>query len=376
VVFFGCCLLVFLRVMEYYSGILFLTTNRPGQLDEAIKSRVHSVLLYNTLTLEQTREIFNINIERLEYIEQRRRKAASDDPKGYLPLQADRTGLLAFAEKHWKKHDLDERGRWNGRQIRNAFISAAALARSDATHGDEGREEKVHVAVLTERHFETVASSITAFDRYMASARGALDSERAADRLDRHDHFDSGEEDSGLPARNRRQARNSRSPRVSVTRATSNGAGNTTPSVANHYTQPPPTQPAPPPPFYGMAALQPQHAFAASSPQQYAGVYPYAAQVPNFAAPVGAGAVPTWPQTLHSTHPYANAQGEQQFVALGQQQASNMADPRMMTTSAPGAATLPLRPGAQDRVGDVGASQLGLRESGQDGQGDAGGMLA
>jgi hypothetical protein len=355
--------------MEYYSGILFLTTNRPGQLDEAIKSRVHSVLLYNTLTLEQTREIFSINIGRLEYIE-RRRKAASDDPKGYLPLQADRTGLLAFAEKHWKKHDLDERGRWNGRQIRNAFISAAALARSDATHG-EGHEEKVHVAVLTERHFETVASSITAFDKYMAGARGALDSERAADRLDRHDRFYSGE-DSGLPAGNR-HARNSRSPRVSVTRTTANGAG-TTPTVANHYT-PPPTQPAPPPPFYGMAALQPQPVFAASPPQQFAGAYPYAAQVPSFAAAVAAGAVPSWPQTLHSTHPHA-AQGEQQFAALGQQHASNMADPRMMTTSAPGAATLPLTPGAQGRVGGVGGSQLGLRESAQDGLGDAAGMLA
>lgn len=357
--------------MEYYSGILFLTTNRPGQLDEAIKSRVHSVLLYKTLTLKQTREIFSMNIERLEYIEQRRRKAASDDPKGYLLLQADRTGLLAFAEKHWKKHDLDERGRWNGRQIRNAFISAAALARSDANHS-EGGEEKGHVAVLTERHFETVASSITAFDKYMAGAhRNALDSERAIDRSDRYDRFNSGE-DSDTPTRNRRRARNSRSPCVSVTRPTANGAG-TTPTVANHYI-PPPTQPAPPPPYYGMPTFQPQPAFAAPSPQQFAGAYPYAAQVPNYAAGA-AGAVPSWPQTLHSPHPHA-AQGQQQFAALGQQQASNTADSRIMTTSAPGAATLPLRPGAQGGVGGVGGSQLGLRESAQDGQGDAGGMLA
>lgn len=31
---------VFLRVLEYYSGILFLTTNRVGTIDEAFKSRI------------------------------------------------------------------------------------------------------------------------------------------------------------------------------------------------------------------------------------------------------------------------------------------------------------------------------------------------
>lgn len=32
--------LVFLRIFEYYNGVLFLTTNRPKFLDEAIKSRL------------------------------------------------------------------------------------------------------------------------------------------------------------------------------------------------------------------------------------------------------------------------------------------------------------------------------------------------
>ena len=32
---------VFLRIMEYYKGLLFLTTNRVGTFDEAFKSRVH-----------------------------------------------------------------------------------------------------------------------------------------------------------------------------------------------------------------------------------------------------------------------------------------------------------------------------------------------
>ncbi|ORY62356.1 uncharacterized protein BCR38DRAFT_346458, partial [Pseudomassariella vexata] len=32
---------LFLRVLEYYNGILFLTTDRVGTLDEAFKLRVH-----------------------------------------------------------------------------------------------------------------------------------------------------------------------------------------------------------------------------------------------------------------------------------------------------------------------------------------------
>lgn len=37
---------VFLRVLEYYNGLLFLTTNRVGAVDEAFKSRIHLSLYY------------------------------------------------------------------------------------------------------------------------------------------------------------------------------------------------------------------------------------------------------------------------------------------------------------------------------------------
>jgi hypothetical protein len=41
---------VFLRKLEYYEGILFLTTNRIAQFDEAILSRIHLLLRYEDLT--------------------------------------------------------------------------------------------------------------------------------------------------------------------------------------------------------------------------------------------------------------------------------------------------------------------------------------
>ncbi|KAK4446648.1 hypothetical protein QBC34DRAFT_331121 [Podospora aff. communis PSN243] len=186
---------VFLRVMEYYGGILFLTTNRPGQLDEAVKSRVHSTLLYKALDFQQTREIFRLNIERLELIE-RQLQANPEPPQ--VRLHSDKSGILAFAEKHWHKHDNDELGQWNGRQIRNGFILAAALARSDGDYdGYDGVDDNGHgplTAVVTERHFEFVARNVTNFDVYMAKARRGLDSERAHSRMDRPDHFIMNEE--------------------------------------------------------------------------------------------------------------------------------------------------------------------------------------
>ncbi len=37
---------MFLRLIEYYKGILFLTTNRAGNFDEAFKNRIHVIIEY------------------------------------------------------------------------------------------------------------------------------------------------------------------------------------------------------------------------------------------------------------------------------------------------------------------------------------------
>lgn len=40
---------IFLRLLEYFQGILFLTTNRVETFDEAFQSRIHIALRYNDL---------------------------------------------------------------------------------------------------------------------------------------------------------------------------------------------------------------------------------------------------------------------------------------------------------------------------------------
>ncbi|KAF3762779.1 hypothetical protein M406DRAFT_45563, partial [Cryphonectria parasitica EP155] len=113
---------VFLRMLEYYNGILFLTTNRPGVIDEAVKSRVHLSLLYDALNLDQTRAIFMQNIAQLQAIERKRAAALKEAEMDIFEKE-----ILSFVEEQWSSHTSDV-GRWNGRQIRNAFSIAASLA--------------------------------------------------------------------------------------------------------------------------------------------------------------------------------------------------------------------------------------------------------
>lgn len=180
---------VFLRMLEYYNGVLFLTTNRPGVLDEAVKSRLHLSLRYEALTLEQTKAIFQLNIEKLKQIEEQRRKADIErnrklgKPEGSgRKLAIHEKAILSFAEQHYKKHTSDL-GRWNGRQIRNAFSIAASLAHFVA---DEDPELELP-RLLTAEHFKEVEEATLLYDRYRLDTLQQTDSERALTLEERND---------------------------------------------------------------------------------------------------------------------------------------------------------------------------------------------
>lgn len=166
---------VFLRVLEYYDGLLFLTTNRTGALDEAFKSRIHLKLFYPPLGREQTKEIWSMNIDRLEKIEQERCAKT-----GGQPLKIMRKRILRFAEETFKEKKME---RWNGRQIRNAFQIASSLAHYDA------RKEGTSQPRLTVEHFKMIQTVTDDFDEYMHETIGKTDGEQAFERGDRSDHF-------------------------------------------------------------------------------------------------------------------------------------------------------------------------------------------
>lgn len=91
---------IFLRVLEYYQGLLFLTTNRVDNIDAAFQSRIHVSMAYPDLTTQSRRQIWSNFLGSLD---------VSDE---------------------FGAEDLDELAtvELNGRQIKNVLKSAALLA--------------------------------------------------------------------------------------------------------------------------------------------------------------------------------------------------------------------------------------------------------
>ena len=144
---------MFLRVLEYYEGILFLTTNCIGAFDEAFKSRCHMALYYPALSLDQTKAIWESHVDRAH------RKLGDS-------VSIDEEDVVDYAEELWKRQSTDKRlgPVWNGRQIRNGFQSALALARYEAKEGDR--------VSLKIRYLKRVGDVFSDFSEYLFNAHG------------------------------------------------------------------------------------------------------------------------------------------------------------------------------------------------------------
>jgi hypothetical protein len=162
---------VFLRVLEYYSGILFLTTNKVGMIDEAFKSRIHLSLHYPALDLDQNILIWELNLEHIKKMKPR--------------LDFSKDDLIRWAERHWRRSKLPERPPWNGRQIRNAVQIAAALAE----FGNDGTKEKR--SRITCVQLDAVARANQDFDDYLRLFSGS-DAAEAKRNMERNDEYQEG----------------------------------------------------------------------------------------------------------------------------------------------------------------------------------------
>jgi hypothetical protein len=167
-------------MMEYYSGVLFLTTNRVGVFDEAFTSRIHISLYYPPLDRKSTLQIFQKNWER---IRTRYEKAGRN-------IDVKDSELTEFAIDYFEQN---KEGRWNGRQIRNAFQSALALAELDALGTGDILDETDHKrdVVLGRKNFDIVAESYQGFTNYLKQVYGADFARRARENLWRFDAFGS-----------------------------------------------------------------------------------------------------------------------------------------------------------------------------------------
>lgn len=149
-----------------------MTTNRAGTLDEAFKSRIHYNIYYPHLNKDQTREIWQINIQRLRQVE----SEAEHWKRDVLgPMEIPDDEILNFAERQFAANSSPEH-RWNGRQIRNAFQVARSLARADAIAERENMQRsgaidsmRVPAPRLDVKYFEEMDDMGTEFNKYLQS---------------------------------------------------------------------------------------------------------------------------------------------------------------------------------------------------------------
>lgn len=98
---------VFLRVLEYYEGILILTSNRVGTFDEAFKSRVQLALHYPSLDLDGRWAIWSNFINGL--------RDTNPDAK---------------VDELRRKIDILAKNTLNGREIRNTVCICISISAS------------------------------------------------------------------------------------------------------------------------------------------------------------------------------------------------------------------------------------------------------
>lgn len=126
--------LVFLRELEYFGGIVFLTTNRVASFDVAMKSRIHLSLSYTPPEIEVRRRIW---LHCLGNVPVTAREIDVDSTVGFLV-----------------------KAKLNGREIANAVNTARTLARFDG-------------APLKLSHIETVLEVRQSFDESLKNGKFA-----------------------------------------------------------------------------------------------------------------------------------------------------------------------------------------------------------
>ena len=125
-----------------------MTTNRVGSFDEAFMSRIHILIGYESLDKAARAQIWANAFDKLEsHAESGGREISfSIGAKEYVN---DSTKLEAL--------------KWNGREIRNAFQTAGALATFEA------KQKRKPNPRVTESHLSQIVEMSSTFKKYMRS---------------------------------------------------------------------------------------------------------------------------------------------------------------------------------------------------------------
>ncbi|KAF2262485.1 hypothetical protein CC78DRAFT_467929 [Lojkania enalia] len=161
----------FLRAMEYYQGILFLTTNRVGTFDEAFMSRIHVSVHYPEFGDEERSEVWEAFFRKLE----RERGEEMVVPEG--------------TRKYVKMSKEVRVVKWNGREIRNAFQTAVALSEVEDSKDEQNR------TILHQNHIRQIVKMSGAFKKYLNTLHQGDETVRAAREGLRIDDWEEGKDE-------------------------------------------------------------------------------------------------------------------------------------------------------------------------------------
>ncbi|KAI0907534.1 hypothetical protein F4823DRAFT_602457 [Ustulina deusta] len=160
----------FLRALEYYRGVLFLTTNRVQAFDSAFLSRIHVALHYKNLRDEDRERIWANTFERLDR-----------ESNGTIRISTAARNLLLSSTDGNNAGSRIRSLKWNGREIRNAMQMMLAMAESEA------REEGSKVVTVSQKHVSAMVNLSGDFRDYLKKTtpvEGILDVEVEGDDSD------------------------------------------------------------------------------------------------------------------------------------------------------------------------------------------------
>ncbi|OTA96207.1 hypothetical protein M434DRAFT_141672 [Hypoxylon sp. CO27-5] len=176
----------FLRTMEYFPGLLFLTSNGIGLFDEAVMSRIHLAVRYDRPTDEQRKQIWRSLFDKLE--EDRRlarqrvhtasvitgRQGEEVKPEIIIP---ETTRDIALS-----KNEYAVNFQLNGRDIRNILLSAISLARYESI-GNSGSGKRPAVIKVTAEQLERVLKNKEDFNNDYKHTTGFYPDQMAAEKF-------------------------------------------------------------------------------------------------------------------------------------------------------------------------------------------------
>ncbi|KAF4921572.1 ATPase family AAA domain-containing protein 3B [Colletotrichum viniferum] len=155
----------FLRALEFYDGILFLTTNRVGSFDDAFISRIHIQLYYPDFSDDERQKVWKTFIDK-------------------LAREKGETMRLTMDAKEYIESTRKQGLKWNGREIRNAFQTAVALAEYEADKDSEGR------IMVKDDHLRAVVELSKDFKGYLDDLHRRDEGKRAEHRHERLDSYE------------------------------------------------------------------------------------------------------------------------------------------------------------------------------------------